>query len=83
MRFSHRGALLSRSVSGPVLIDLLISISGCLREYGWAPKMDSIGDSLSEAQPFLGSVASEKVPDGSFSFVKLPKRVRLQKGNPL
>ena len=44
---------------------------GCLREYGWASKRDSIGDSLSEAQPFLKKGwASER---GSFTNEKLSR----------
>ena len=31
-----------------------VSFQGCLRDYDWASKRDSIGDSLSEAQPCLG-----------------------------
>ena len=41
-----------------------------LMEYGLGCKRDSVGASLSEAQPFLGSLTNEKLPYiGSFYFV--------------
>ena len=40
----------------------LVSHFGCLREYDWASKRDSKGDSLSEAQPFVGSSTNQAFP---------------------
>ena len=53
-----------------------VPFKAVLGDFGWAPQRDSNGDSLSGAQPFLGTITIDKEPDDSFSFVKVAETRR-------
>ena len=50
------------------LIDAYARLS---QEYGWVSKRDIIGDSLSVAQPFFGSLTEDKLPEDEKKFFDL------------